>query len=215
MMKRLIVLLWIHILCAQNYSFHNGHSHNVEVQLKSYKQLRDDKIIKQDLDYSCGAASLATILYFYYGKDISEAELLKAMDKGDNKASFEDMAKALQQFGFKAQGFAADFDTLSRLKMPVVVFLKHRRSNHFSVIRGINEAHIWLADPSLGNTTYSKAQFLKMWETREQQEEHSELKGKFLAILPITPQESKQDFFSNNFKRQSEQARQQAKFRKF
>lgn len=83
------------------------HSSHGIVPVRSWKHLRDDRIVKQDLDYSCGAASLATLLDSHYGQAITEEQLLKAMDKTDGRASFEDMTNALAQFGFKAQGFAA------------------------------------------------------------------------------------------------------------
>lgn len=38
----------------------NTHSGVLQVPVKNWKILRDAKVVKQDLDYSCGAASLAT-----------------------------------------------------------------------------------------------------------------------------------------------------------
>ena len=37
-----------------------NHYHN-EIKVKSWKQIRDHNIVKQDLDFSCGAASIATL----------------------------------------------------------------------------------------------------------------------------------------------------------
>ena len=62
------------------------------VAVQSWKDRRDAQIVKQDLDYSCGAASLATILNGFYGEAITEAQILKAMNKEDGMASFSDMA---------------------------------------------------------------------------------------------------------------------------
>lgn len=163
------------------------------VPVKSWKTQRDDRITKQDQDYSCGAASLATILNSYYGQSVTEEALLKVMDKGDLRASFEDMARALPSFGFRGVGYAASFEQLSQLRIPVVVYLKHRKDDHFSVVRGINATTIWLADPSLGNRRMSKTQFLEMWETRGD----AALKGKLLAILPSAQSiPSLDDFFT-------------------
>ncbi|MFC0134300.1 hypothetical protein [Massilia eurypsychrophila] len=39
--------------------------------------------------------------------------MLNAMNKGDNRASFEDMARILPQFGFRAEGFAASWERSS------------------------------------------------------------------------------------------------------
>lgn len=189
------------------------HSAHGVVPVRSWKTLRDARVVKQDLDYSCSAASLATLLNEFYGQSLTEETLLKAMDKGDMRASFEDMQRALPQFGFKAQGFAASYEQLMKLKAPVVVYLKHRKDDHFSVLRGIDQNTVWLADPSLGNRTYSRAQFLDMWETRSDKDDAA-LAGKFLAVLPLqSDRQAVSDFFTKTPQRQSAQAVQQLSFR--
>jgi len=126
------------------------------IKVKSWKALRDERVVKQDLDYSCGAASLATLLNEYYVQSLTETELLAAMDIGDLMASFEDMQQALLKFGFRGVGVSASYDQLTRLDMPGIVYLEHRKGGHFSVLRGVDEKTVWLADPSLGNRTYSR-----------------------------------------------------------
>ena len=184
-----------------------------KVPLKSWKELRDERVVKQDLDYSCGAASLATLLNEHYSQSITEKEILEAMDKGDGEASFEDMKKVLSQLGFRAQGFASSWEQLAHLNMPVIVYLKHRKDDHFSVLRGINHQTAWLADPSFGNRTYSKHQFLDMWQTHSQEEEGPNLWGKFLAILPASEKIGTSDaFFTKTPHRQSVRAIEQLSF---
>lgn len=228
--RMLSIFFWALILLANNHAYaevapsksnyenqevilFNSQTAHIRIPIQSWKTLRDARIVKQDLDYSCSAASLATLLNEFYGQSVTEEALLKAMDKGDLRASFEDMQKALPQFGFKAQGFAASYEQLMQLKAPVVVYLKHRKDDHFSVLRGINESTVWLADPSLGNRTYSKAQFLEMWQTRGDKD-NAELAGKFLAVLPNKESISAgDDFFTKTPHRQSAQATQQLGFR--
>lgn len=195
------------------------HSVVGQVPVKSWKTLRDQNIVKQDQDFSCGAASLATLLNHFYGQNTTEEAILKAMAKEDGMASFEDMARVMPKFGFRAQGFAASWEQLKRLKIPVVIYVKHRKDDHFSVLRGIDQNTVWLADPSLGNRTYSREQFLEMWQTREDKSEPA-LAGKFLAVLPAYPEQGEgayrlsaesvskpikiaQDYFSKAPRRQS------------
>ena len=176
----------------------SGNSVRETVQVQSWKSLRDGQIVKQDQDFSCGAASLATLLNGFYGQSLTEAQLLQAMDKGEGKASFLDMANALPQFGFRGIGYAVSYQQLTQLKIPVIVYLQHRKNDHFSVLRGIDAQTVWLADPSLGNRTYSKAQFLKKWETRGA----AKLKGKILAILPNDPAfQSTKGYFTHHPRR--------------
>ena len=63
---------------------------------------------------------------------------------------------------------------------------------------------MWLADPSLGNRTYSQRQFLDMWETRTGESENSELKGKVLLVFPADGKLPKpSDFFTKAPPRQT------------
>jgi len=41
------------------------------IKVKSWKAFRDERVVKQDMDYSCGAASLATVLNEYYGQAVT------------------------------------------------------------------------------------------------------------------------------------------------
>jgi hypothetical protein len=69
--------------------------------VQSWKTLRDKRVVKQDLDYSCGAASIATLLSEYYRRPTTELEVLKLLAKGGNRASFADMQRILPALGFK------------------------------------------------------------------------------------------------------------------
>lgn len=173
------------------------------IRIVSWKALRDQRIVKQDLDYSCGSAALATLLNAYYGQNLTEAVLLRAMNKGDGRASFADMARVLPQFGFRAQGFATTWHQLKKLRKPVIVYIRQRDENHFSVLRGISDETVWLADPAYGNRTYSRQQFLSMWTTRGDKPD-AELVGKFLAISPGTDSiEIETDYFTRRPVRQT------------
>ncbi len=189
------------------------------VPVKPWKALRDTDVCKQDLDYSCGAASLVTLINAFYAQSLTEAEVLEVMDKGDVYISFRDMKEALPAFGFRAVGYAASYEQLTRLKIPVVVYIKHRKEDHFSVLRGIDEKTVWLADPSLGNRTYSREQFLAMWETRENKAPNPDLKGRILAVLPDAPEAAaatdSSSFFTKSPARQTARALQHITIRHY
>jgi predicted double-glycine peptidase len=166
--------------------------------IHSWKTLRDARVVKQNFDYSCGSSAIATILTQFYHQTVTELDILKAIDKGDLMASFDDMERVLPQFGFRAIGYSASFEQLTKLKIPVIVYLKYRKDDHFSVLRGINADTVWLADSSVGNRYLSRHQFLEMWETRDA----TTLKGKILVILPNRPDiTAAGDFFTINPKK--------------
>ncbi|MEL6748919.1 MAG: C39 family peptidase [Pseudomonadota bacterium] len=151
--------------------------------IKTWKDLRDSNIEKQDEDFSCGSASVATILRYFYGKEVYERDILDEVIKvgDDGTASFSDLEKAVKKFNFKAIGLTLNFEKLKNIKIPAIVYLRYRNKDHFSVIRGVNEdGLVWLGDPSWGNRKVSENHFKSMWETRDAEN----LKGKILLIIP-------------------------------
>ena len=69
---------------------------------------------------------------------------------------------------------------LTTLQQPAVAFMRNGRWDHFAVIRGVSETHVWLGDPSWGNRVITRERFLAMWETRDD----AVLKGKVLIVQP-------------------------------
>lgn len=150
------------------------------VPIKTWKMLRDERVVKQDLDYSCGAASLATIMQEFYGLNVSEDDVLQRMED-DGAASFQDLSDVAWEYGYNTKGLALDFEQLKTLKIPVIAYLKHQGDDHFSVIRGFGpDGMVWLGDPSWGNRKFSAEQFKAMWQTRDDKQ----LKGKILVVMP-------------------------------
>ena len=155
------------------------------ITIQSWKERKDSNVIKQDLDYSCGASSLATILTYFYQKPTSESQILDDMALSDVMASFSDLATVSQKYGFTAKGITTNYNTLSKLKIPAIVYLNHKRSDHFSVVRAIDNDRVYLADSSWGNRVLSKKQFEQMWHTNND----PNLQGRVLLILPSNEQQ--------------------------
>jgi|LakMenEpi03Aug12_release.lakeMendotaPanAssembly.Ray.scaffolds.fasta_scaffold850724_1 predicted double-glycine peptidase len=164
----------------------------------NWTKKRDSLVVKQTFESSCGAASVATILNFYYGKNVTEENILKEMNnKGKNPVSFLEILKVLPIFDFKGQGYLISYEQLLQLKIPVVVYIQRKGDDHFSVLRGINDHVVWLADSSLGNIKLTKHQFLEVWANKTQDENTIPLKGKVLAILPVNSDiQPRSDFFT-------------------
>jgi len=167
----------------QGAFYSNGKTVDGYISIKSWKEMRDFGIEKQDLDYSCGSASVATILRSFYGLDVYEKDILDEIEKigNDGTASFSDLEKVVQVFDFKGIGLSVSFEKLKSIKIPAIVYLRYRGLDHFSVIRGVSKTGtVWLGDPSWGNRKFTEFQFKKVWETRDDEK----LKGKILLIIP-------------------------------
>lgn len=150
-----------------------------KLQIKSWAEFKNDRIIKQKLDYSCGAAALATLLHGYYGLAVSEESIIEITGK-NAWFSFADMEKAITHYGMKAVGLALNLEQLKQLKVPVIVFIHTREGPHFAVLRGISDDTVWIGDPATGNDRYPIYRFQEKWETRKD----PNFRGSILLVLP-------------------------------
>ncbi len=140
----------------------------------SLKELRDRYVVKQQLDYSCGAAALATLLAYYFGEETSEQEIIQILvsgltrDEQQLKAqrgfSLLDLKHVAQAKGYRAAGFKLTIDQLKQLAAPVIVFVQPLGYKHFAVLRGIDRGRVFLADPARGNLRMSIGRFLSEWD---------------------------------------------------
>jgi uncharacterized protein len=145
----------------------------VELPLKSMKDLRDQGLVRQQLDYSCGAAALATMLRHGFGDAVTERDILRDLfdrlsqdEAGERrKAGFSllDLQHVAQARGYKAQGFRLAPEQLPRLGGPVIVYVEPRGYKHFAVLRGVRGDRVYLADPSRGNIRMPAYKFLESW----------------------------------------------------
>jgi len=157
--------------------------------IRSWTEMRDDNVVKQQFDTSCGAAALATILNVFYREDTNEADLMDIMGlKG--AYSFADLSYASNEHGYKATPIFAQFDTLKKLQVPVILFINNFGQGHFTVFRGTDGETIWLGDPAWGNVYLSKHDFEKRWN------QIGGAEGTGFALIVLKPeQDINQAFF--------------------
>jgi len=113
-----------HPLLAKTTTTVGGQT-RVFMPLKSMKALRQEGMIMQAFDYSCGAAAMATLLTYGLGDRISEKEVLDqilAELSGDQEAvrkkdglSLLDLQKVAHLRGHQAEGFRLTPDILPKL----------------------------------------------------------------------------------------------------
>lgn len=140
-------------------------------EVKPLSEFNYRNIIKQEFDYSCGSAALATLLNHYLGENFNEQQVIQGlMDYGELEKiqerrafSLLDMKRFVEVLGYKGGGFKADFDDLKVLDKPSIVPIEFMGYRHFVVLRGVYGDHVFLADPYLGNTSYTIRRFKEMW----------------------------------------------------
>ncbi|MAH81082.1 MAG: peptidase C39 [Rickettsiales bacterium] len=161
-----VLLIIISVFLFQSSSIHSGiyelnNEHLINSTFKSWYELKFNNIIKQKHDNSCGAASLATLLKLYK-LTVTEDEILDLI-KNQGSTSFLDLKHIAEAKGFFATGVAVSFDTLLKLKIPVIIHLRTKYTDHFTVLTGIHNNFFELADPSWGNVFITHHKFKKMY----------------------------------------------------
>lgn len=126
---------------------------------------------KQQFDYSCGAAALATLLNYHLGENFTERQVIEGLFTHGNiqrirqrrAFSFLDMKRFVDALGYQGAGYTAELKNLRELDVPVVLPIEINGYQHFVVFRGIRDNRVFLADPWLGHTVYPVGVFEDMW----------------------------------------------------
>jgi len=205
-MKKIYLIL-LNLTCLNATTHIVNKEFHIEKPVKSWIEFKNENLTRQDYDYSCGASSLATVMKYYYDQNTTEKGILdeilsskglnkdnmKDLEEKDMSLSFLDLSKYVETKKFKAIGLAIDFDGLENLKIPVILYVKIRKNEHFTVFKGIDEDYVYLADPSFGNTKVKISKFKEMFLQRDD----DKYGGKILAILPTQKIiNSKNDFMN-------------------
>ena len=143
------------------------------VKVTSLKEARFKATLRQQYDFSCGSAALATLLTHHYGQAMTEQVIFEEMFAGGNQEkirkegfSLLDMKNFLKKQGYEADGFELPLNTLMASGLPAIVLVSDKGYQHFVVIKGIQEGRILLGDPSGGARAMSIAAFEAIWSNK-------------------------------------------------
>jgi uncharacterized protein len=149
--------------------------------VRSLKELREEGVVLQHLDYSCGAAAMATLLTYFFRDKVTEEVVIgfifihgqtpeEGLKRYFRRKGFSllDLKRFVEFRGYKSAGYKEMTlqDLLELLdvdRVPVLVPIRPMGYNHFVVVRGIRGDRVFLADPATGNTTVTIARFEDLW----------------------------------------------------
>lgn len=156
---------------VQLAGFSGGGSGLFAVPVESLKALRYATVVRQEQDWSCGSAALATLLTHHYHHPLTEAEALQEMlASGDAHKvrregfSLLDMKRYLERLGYQANGFETGLDRLARARVPAIVIVNDNGYRHFVVVKGLRHGNVLVGDPARGNRVMARAAFEAIWE---------------------------------------------------
>ncbi len=172
--------------------------------VRSFLEIRQERVVLQEWDLSCGAASLATILAFQHGDPIPERDIAMAMLRATDTElvkqrlgfSLLDLKRFLESRGYAGEGYGdvglADLVDLA----PAIVPIRIYDYDHFVVFRGLAAGRAVLADSAYGNRTMLVPHFLDVWRgqiafvvRRPDQPPHENLLALQDADLLVVPPE--------------------------
>lgn len=145
---------------------------DLTVKVKSFQELRFSSVIRQQYDYSCGSAAVASLLSFHYDDAVSEEAVFMAMlalaDKEKVRRegfSMLDMKQYLAAQGYQADGFRLDLPGLKeQVALPLIVLMDIGGFRHFVVVKGISDQQVLVGDPARGLKAYSHQDFMDHWD---------------------------------------------------
>lgn len=139
----------------------------------SLKEIRNEGVVRQKWDISCGAAALSTLLTYQFKDNTPETDIVvwmlhrtdAARVKERHGFSLLDMKHFAQARGYSAEGFSdMSIDELTSQKSAVIVPIRLKGFDHFVVVKGITDGRVFLADPGFGNVTMKVDRFQKLWK---------------------------------------------------
>lgn len=148
------------------YEKHDEYGINsTEIQIANDNEKMEDKIIDtndlvmSDDDFSCGAASFATVLN-KLGINITLNEAKLAVNTTSEGTLMSGIISGASKYNLTAYGISTEFDNL---KTNYIVHMSFNSSDHWAVIKEIRENHIIISDPNMGNVHYTKEDFCKFY----------------------------------------------------
>ncbi|WP_347926887.1 C39 family peptidase [Pseudomonas helvetica] len=143
------------------------------VVFKPVQSMRERKfadLVQQKTDFSCGAASLATILRQAYWLDVTEAQIIEGMLAHSDQNlvrvqgfSMLDMKRYVESIGMRARGYRVTPETLTSVAIPVIVLMDIRGYKHFVVMQKAEKDWVYIGDPVLGHRRFKFDDFVKGW----------------------------------------------------
>lgn len=142
----------------------------INKRVLSLREKRFHHIIRQQTDFSCGAASLATVMRYGYGLKVTEQDMLDGLFAvsdvdlvREQGFSLLNIKHYVEQIGMRGRGYQVQVSALKDIQIPTIVLLDLKGYKHFVVLKKTTEDLVYIADPALGNKIMPKDEFEASW----------------------------------------------------
>lgn len=141
------------------------------IEIESMRERKFATTVRQQYDFSCGSAAVATLLTHHYDRPTSETDAFASMwAVGDQSRiqqvgfSLLEMKAYLESLGYEADGFRLGLDRVKEIGVPGIALIDVKGYKHFVVIKGITDRTVLFGDPSKGMLAKSRKDFEKIWD---------------------------------------------------
>ncbi|WP_375397789.1 C39 family peptidase [uncultured Sphingomonas sp.] len=148
----------------------SGSMSDFRVPVASMLARKFNTVVRQQYDFSCGSAALATLLLYHYELPRSEADVFTGMwRKGDQPRirqvgfSLLDMKRYLVDNALKGDGYRVSLDSIAERGLPGIALITVKGYRHFIVVKGVTADRVLIGDPSLGLRSMSRNEFQQIW----------------------------------------------------
>lgn len=146
---------------------------NYDVPVTTFAERRFKTIYKQQYDFSCGSAALASLLTYHYDDTVDEQSVFTDMYKNGDQQKIQkqgfsllDIKLYLERRGYRSDGFKINLDQLLNAKAPALTIINNNGYLHFIIIKGVNSEEVLVGDPALGVKVMPRDEFEAMWGNR-------------------------------------------------
>jgi predicted double-glycine peptidase len=146
-----------------------------ERAVRSLLEMRQENVVMQQWDLSCGAAALATLLRYQHGEPVTEREIAVALMQRKEYVqnpelvqmregfSLLDLKRNVDARGYQGNGYGKLEMKDLVAKAPIIVPINTNGYNHFVVFRGRHGDRVLLSDSAWGNRTMALSDFMDSW----------------------------------------------------
>lgn len=183
--RKLLGLLILGALVGGMNEAHADLSAENRSAMLEWARKRDENVLKQKHPQSCGAASLANLMTFFYDRPADEDQLLQSIGRTGNQVlSMREIVQMAERLDFALTGYRVQKTFLPLLGRPAIVRIQEEpvqpdekatpsadapeaageRYRHFVVLDRVGDGFAYLKDPSWGNRKIPFERFVRMWE---------------------------------------------------
>ena len=160
--KLVLYIVLMTIVCTTGFIDAKLVNANNSGPLISYRELRYNYMFGQTSWWSCGPASIATLLHYYYKIDTSEQDVIQLVTEISNSDEYINegidlllIKKIFGFYGVEAIGYRVDTASLSSYYdqggFPLILYFTSPKKHYVIGIGKIGKGELLVADPSFGH----------------------------------------------------------------